>query len=74
MSRALVCSVVTNRPVSSIVQRIAVGAKGLGFDFWAGQIRTVSTTARHRCDVFSELRCPSAKTRRLEAPPLVTSS
>ena len=49
----------------------AIGAVGLGFDSRVGQIGTVSPTARHRGDVFSELCCPGAKPRRC-APPLVT--
>ena len=47
----------------------AIGAGGLGFDSRAGQIDTVSPTARHRCDVSSELCSPGAKSRRW-APPL----
>ena len=42
-----------------------------GFDSWTGQIGTVSPTARHRCDVSSELCCPRAKPRRW-APPFDT--
>ena len=36
-----------------------IGAGGLGFDSRAGQIGTVSPTARHRCDVSSELCNPA---------------
>ena len=39
----------------------AIGAGGLRFDSRAGQISTVSPTARHRCDVSSELCSPGAK-------------
>ena len=49
----------------------AIGAGGLGFESRAGQIGTVSPTARHRCDVSSELCSPGAKLRRW-APQLVT--
>ena len=39
-------------PVGVVVKGIAIiGAGGFGFDFWAGEIGTVSPTARHRCDV-----------------------
>ena len=48
----------------------AIGAEGLGFDSRASQIGTVSPTARHRCDVFSELSSPGAKSRKW-APPFV---
>ena len=46
-----------------------MGAGGLGFHSRAGQSGRVLPTARHRCDVSSELRCPGAKARR--APSLV---
>ena len=35
-----------------------------GFDFRAGQIGTMSPTARHRCDVSLELCSPGIKQRR----------
>ena len=40
---------------SSFVKHIAIGAGGLGFDSRADQIAPASPTARHRCDVSSEL-------------------
>ena len=46
-------------------------AGGLGFKSRAGQIGSVSPTARHRCDVPSELCSPGAKPRKW-APALVT--
>ena len=49
-----------NCPVSSVVTHITISAGGLGFDSLAGQIDTVSPTARYRCDVSSELFCPGA--------------
>ena len=42
----------------------AIGAGGLGCRYRAGQIGTVSPTARHRCDVPSELDSPGPKPRR----------
>ena len=45
----------------------------LWFDSRAGQIGTVSPTARRRCDVFSKLCSPGAKPRRW-TPPLVKAS
>ena len=42
----------------------------MGFDSRAGQIGTISPTARHRCDVSSELRCPGAKQRKRTRPPV----
>ena len=50
---------------------LAIGAGGLGFDYRAGQIDTVSPTTRHRCDVSSELCSPGAQPRRW-APQLIT--
>ena len=52
-------------------QAHAVGAVGLVFDSRDDQIGTMSPTARHRCDVSSELCFPGAKPRRW-APPLLT--
>ena len=49
----------------------AIVSGGVGFDSRAVQISTVSPTARHRCDVSSELCYPGAKQRKW-APPLVT--
>ena len=37
--------------VSLVVKRQTIGAEGLGLDSWAGQIGTVSPTARQCCDV-----------------------
>ena len=69
-----IVSYVINPNINTINQRvvkdIAVGAGGLGFDFWAGQIGHLQI-AYHRCFVSSKLCCPGAKQRRL-APPLVT--
>ena len=56
---------------ASLWKAYAIGAGGLGFDSQAGKIVTVSPTARHRCDVSSELCCPGAKPRRW-APSLDT--
>ena len=52
------------RPVGTVVKDIDIGAEGLTFDSRVGQIDTVSPTARHRCDISSELCCPDAKSRR----------
>ena len=57
-------------PVGVVVKGIAIGAEGPGFRSRAGQIGTMSLTARHRCNVSLELCCPGAKPRR-RAPPLV---
>ena len=66
------CRVVDgNRPLAQLLSAHAIGAEGLGFESQAGQIGTASPTARHRCDVSSELCSPGAKVRRW-APPLVT--
>ena len=46
---------VFDQPVSSVVKHVGIGAGGLRFDFWAGQIGTVSPTVHHRCNVSSEL-------------------
>ena len=59
-----------NGPLVQLLSAQAIGAGGLGFDSRAGQIATVSPTAR-RCIVFPELCNPGAKSRRW-APPLVT--
>ena len=53
-----------NRPLAQLLSAQAIGAGGLGLNFRAGQIGTVSPTARHRCDVSSELCSPGAKPRR----------
>ena len=39
------------RPSAQLLSAQAIGAEGVGFDSRAGQIGTVSPTARHRCDV-----------------------
>ena len=49
----------------------AIGAEGLGFKSRVGEIGTVSPTARHRCDVSSDLCSLGVKPRKW-APPLVT--
>ena len=49
------CDVIKYRYVSSVLSAQVVGAEGLGFDFRAGQIGTVSRLSpmvRHHCDVF----------------------
>ena len=60
-----------DRPLAQLLSAHVIGAGGLGFDSQADQIDTKSPTARHRCDVSSELCCPDAKPRRW-VPPLVT--
>ena len=52
----------TNRQVGLVVRSIAVGAEGPGFYPRTGQINPVAPTARHRCDVSSEL-CVQALSR-----------
>ena len=59
------------RPLAQLLNACAIGAGGLEFNARAGQIGTVSPTARHRFDVSSELCSPGAKPRRW-APPFVT--
>ena len=49
--------------------QLLIGEGGLVLDSRASQIGTVSSTARHLCDVSSELCCPGAKSQRY---PLVT--
>ena len=53
------------------VKDTANSAGGLGFDSRALKSNTVSSTARHRCDVSLELCCPGAMPGRW-TPPLVT--
>ena len=70
-----------NQSLGSVAKHIAIGAGGLGFDsrgaggllFDLGSVKSDSVlpTARHSCDVFSELCCSGAKSRRW-IPPLVT--
>ena len=38
---------------------VAIGARGLGFEPWLGQIGTVLSRACLRCIVFSELCSPA---------------
>ena len=58
-----------------VAKHITIGAGRLGFYSRAGQIRTVSPTARHRRDVSSELCCTMHRRKAAEgAPPLVTGS
>ena len=64
-------SINEDRPLAQLFSAQIIGAGGLGFKSRTGQINTVSPTARHRCDVSSDLRSPGAKLRRW-APPLVT--
>ena len=44
------------RPLAQLLSTHISGAGGLGFNSRAGQIGTVSPTARHPCDVSAELR------------------
>ena len=60
-----------NQPLAQLFSAHAIDAGGLRFTSRVGQIGTVSPTARHRCDVSSQLCIPCAKQRRW-APPLVT--
>ena len=58
-------------PVSSVVPHLAIGGRDRGFDSYRPvKSDAVSSTARLRCNVSSELCCPGAKPRRW-APPLV---
>ena len=50
---------------------IAISAKGLGFNTQPVKTDTLSPTACHRCNDFTELCCPGAKLRRW-VPLLVT--
>ena len=52
-----------NRPLAQLLSAHAIGAGGLGFKSRVGLVGTVSRTARHRCDVLSELCNPGAKPR-----------
>ena len=47
--------------VSSVFKHIATGAVSLGFNSRLVKSGTVSPTARHRCDVSSELCCSGAE-------------
>ena len=60
-----------HRPLVQLLNAHAIGEDGLGFKSQVGQIGTVSPTARHRCDVSSELCSEGAKPRRW-IPPVVT--
>ena len=53
-----------NRPLAQLRNAHAIGAGGLGFKSRAGQIGTVSPTARHCCDVSPKLYYPGAKPRK----------
>ena len=55
-------------PVGFVVERTAIGAGGVGFDFWVGQIGTVSAAVPDRCDVSSELCFSGAKLQRWISP------
>ena len=50
--------------VNIVVNDIAIGAGGLGSIPGTMKSDTVSPTARHRCDVSSELCCPGANPRK----------
>ena len=43
-----------NRTLAQLLRAHAIGAEGMGFKSWVGQIHTVLPTARHRCVVPSE--------------------
>ena len=60
-----------NRHLAQLLSAHAIGAGDLRFELRVGQISTMSPTARHRCDVPSELCSQGAKPRRW-VPPLVT--
>ena len=57
--------------VSSVVERFAIEAGGVGSNPGSVTSDKVSPTARHHCVVFSDLRCSDAKLRRWITP-LVT--
>ena len=57
--------------LGEVAKHIAFGGGGLGSIPGAGQIGTLSPTARHRCDVSLDLCCPGAMPRRW-IPLLVT--
>ena len=61
-ARLVLCP--ANWPLAQLLGAHAIGAGVLELDSRAGQIDTVSPTARHRCVVFSELCSPGAKPRR----------
>ena len=44
---------VMHQPVSSVVKHISIRAEGLSSVLWPVKSGTVSSTARHRCDVLS---------------------
>ena len=54
----------TDRPLAQLLSIFGIGAEGLGFKPWIGQIGTVSPAAHHHCDVPSELCNSGAKLRR----------
>ena len=56
-------SSIKHRPVRAFVNDVAIGAGSLRFHTPAGQIGTVSPTARHCCDVSSEQCYPGAVPR-----------
>ena len=55
-----------------MVKDFAIDAKGLGLNSQAGQIGHMQPTARNRCDVSLELRCPCAKARGRALPQATT--
>ena len=62
---------IEDRTVDVVVKNIAIGVGGLGSIPGRVKSHTVPSTARHRCEVSSEMCYPSAKPWRL-APLLVT--
>ena len=60
---------VCNLPVSSVVDLIAIGEGGMGFDSRVGQIGHSAPTTRHRCDVSLSLtRCVAQALTRGDGP------
>ena len=58
-----------DRPVGEEVKDIAIGARGVGFDSWAGQIRHIVAKILPTLHYFFGAVLPSAE---MGAPPLVT--
>ena len=52
---SIIPKLVKDRSLAQLLSAHALGAEGLEFQSRVGQIGTVSPTARHRCDVPSEL-------------------
>ena len=55
---SIIPKLVKDRPLAQLLGANAIGAGGLGLKSRVGQIGTVSPTARHRCDIPSELCSP----------------